>query len=356
MNRNEIASILSEYSRDKFKDFEIQPFGAGLIHGTYLIETKEEKFILQEFNTAVFNYPDRISHNQRLINSYGDVSQLPFELPLPIVNSAGKLMTKFESKLFRLFDFVDGNTIQKISHKSQAFIAAEAYGIMAAWAQVVPSGELMEIIPDFHRLDLRFAKFLEVAQSSENLTVEEQELLEFYRQKKALVDEYVAYQQVLPQHLTHNDTKINNLIFSKDLQEVKAVVDLDTLMSGYLLYDFGDLIRTVSCSEAETSTNWESIRFELGVFEELLKGYYAGIKSFATAKEIDSLLIAGEVMICIMGLRFFTDHLQGNVYYKVQYPEQNFDRAKNQMILLKSLEESKAQILQVWEKITEVNA
>lgn len=355
MNRKEIAGILAAYSADKFEVFEIQSFGAGLIHGTYLIETKKNRYILQEFNLGVFNYPERITHNQHLIKSQGDDSVLPFELPLPIANSEGKLITKSDDKLFRLFDFVDGVTIQKISHPSQAFLAAEAYGILAAWGKAVSTEELLECIPDFHRLDLRFAKFLEVADSVTNLTEEENEVLEFYRSKKTLVDEYIGLQEVLPQHLTHNDTKINNLIFSKDLQKVQAVVDLDTLMAGYLLYDFGDLVRTVACSESEISIHWESIQFELSVYEELLKGYFEGIKSFATSEEIESLLIAGDVMICIMGLRFFTDHLQGNVYYKVQYPEQNFHRAKNQMLLLQSLEASKPQIRHIWKTITKVN-
>jgi len=356
MNKGEFDDILAKYFKEDYGIFEIQPFGAGLIHGTYLIEVDTYKYILQEFNLSVFNHPERITHNQQLIKSQANSNLLPFDLPLPISNLEGKLITESNGKLFRLFDFVEGQTIQHISVLDQAYLAAKAYGIFAGWGQVVSTNDLQECIPDFHRLDLRFERFLEAAEDASKLSEEENEVLEFYSSQKSLVDQYVALQKSLPQHLTHNDTKINNLIFSKDLQKVKALVDLDTLMPGYLLYDFGDLVRTVACSESEISIHWESIRFEITVFEELLKGYFEGIKNFATKKEIESLLIGGDVMICIMGLRFFTDHLRGNVYYKVQYPEQNLHRAKNQMLLLKSLEESKSQIHQIWENITSPNA
>lgn len=355
MIKGDIAGILANYTFHEFENFEFQTFGEGLIHGTYLIKSGEEKFILQEFNNGVFQYPERISNNQRLVKTQADESLLPFQLPLPILNSNKKLITNYNGRLFRLFEFVSGQTIQEITELDQAYLAARAYGLFANWGKVVDTSELQECIPDFHRLDLRFAKLEEVASAKGFLSSEDKEVLDFYLSQKELVIEYQKYQAVLPARLTHNDTKINNLIFSHNLQKVEALVDLDTLMSGYLMYDFGDLVRTVACSKSETSQNWGAIILEIPVFEKLLKGYFEGIKSFATKKEIESLLIGGNVMICIMGLRFFTDHLLGNVYYKVQYPEQNFHRAKNQMLLLKSLEDSKPQIQKIFENITAEN-
>ena len=135
---------------------------------------------------------------------------------------------------------------------------------------------------------------------------------------------------------------------------MEAVIDLDTLMAGMLLYDFGDLVRTVACSEPETSQNWQNLFLIPEVFEDLLKGYWEGIKDFATPEEIKSLLLGGEVMTIIMGLRFFTDHLEGNVYYRVEYREQNFHRAKNQMIFLQSQQAIRPKLQQIWEKVTGV--
>ncbi|WP_339866705.1 phosphotransferase [uncultured Algoriphagus sp.] len=353
MIKEDIASILANYTFNSFENFEFQAFGAGLIHGTYLIESGDAKFILQEFNNGVFQFPERISHNQRLIKSQGNDTFLPFQLPLPILNSNNKLITTVHGRLFRLFEFVSGQTIQEISGLDQAYLAAKAYGVFAEWGKGIDTSQLQECIPNFHRLDLRFAKLEEVAAGIKSLSKEDQLVLDFYLSQKKLIESYQEFKAILPQRLTHNDTKINNLIFSHDLQKVEAVVDLDTLMSGYLMYDFGDLVRTVACSVSETSRNWNEIKLEIPVFEQLLKGYWEGVKSLATEDEAKSLLLAGEVMICIMGLRFFTDHLQGNVYYKVEYPEQNFHRAKNQMLLLQSLQENKVEIEKIWKAVTQ---
>ncbi|MCE7055135.1 aminoglycoside phosphotransferase family protein [Algoriphagus sp. AGSA1] len=352
MNKQKMAEILAKYTFNSFETFEYSPFGSGLIHGTYLIESGSSKYVLQEFNNTVFQFPERISHNQRLVKSQGNETFLPFQLPLPLVNSENNLITSVNGRLFRLFDFVNGQTIQEITDLNQAYIAAEAYGAFAEWGKNVETSQLQECIPDFHRLDLRFARLQEVANEKHLRSAEEREILDFYLGQKDLINAYKRNQSVLPLRLTHNDTKINNLIFSQDLSKVEALIDLDTLMSGYLMYDFGDLVRTVACSRAETSQKWEKIRLEITVFEQLLLGYWKGVKNLASKEETESLLLAGEVMTCIMGLRFFTDHLQGNVYYKVAYPEQNLHRAKNQMLLLKSLQEKKPELEQIWKSIT----
>ncbi|PZX52734.1 phosphotransferase enzyme family protein [Algoriphagus chordae] len=353
MVKENIASILAAYSFNSFEDFSFHPFGAGLIHGTYLIDSGEDKYILQEFNTTVFQFPERIAHNQRQIKSQGDDSLLPFTLPLPIPNSAQKLITEWNGKLFRLFEFVSGQTIQQITNLNQAYLASKAYGVFADWGKIVETHKLQECIPDFHRLDLRFATLQKVAADKESISIEDQEILDFYLGQKALIAEYKKYQSVLPHRLTHNDTKINNLIFSNDFSKVEALVDLDTLMDGYLMYDFGDLVRTVACSESETSQYWDNIKLEIPVFEELLKGYWEGVNSLATAEETKSLILGGEVMTCVMGLRFLTDYLQGNIYYRVEYPTQNFHRAKNQMLLLKSIQASKAELTEIWKRVTQ---
>lgn len=353
MVKDNISSILAAYSFNTFENFTFHPFGAGLIHGTYLIEAGERKFILQEFNNSVFPFPERITYNQQQVKSQGDESMLPYTLPLPIPNSELKLITEWNGRLFRLFEFVSGQTIQQITHLEQAYLAAEAYGIFADWGKVVTTENLQECIPDFHRLDLRFAKLQEVSNTIKIIAIEDQEILDFYLGQNNLINAYKKYQAILPHRLTHNDTKINNLIFSQDLQKVEALVDLDTLMSGYLMYDFGDLVRTVACSESETSQYWDKIKIEIPVFEQLLKGYWNGVKTIATQEEAKSLILAGEVMTCIMGLRFLTDHLQGNIYYKIEYPTQNFHRAKNQMLLLKSLQAVKPELEEIWKSVTQ---
>jgi Ser/Thr protein kinase RdoA (MazF antagonist) len=352
MKMEQISAILDKYDFLNGKEFNCSTFGSGLIHGTYLIETPESKYILQGFNNSVFWYPERIAHNHLILGEKGDVSKLPFALPLPRLNISGDSLTNFDGKLFRLFDFVKGETLQEIQKQEQAYLAAKAYGVFADWAKSIQASEMQESIPQFHRLDWRFENLEKAAKAAGNFSKEEQAILDFYLRQKPLVESYLNFLSTCPQRVTHNDTKINNLIFTEDLSQVAAVIDLDTLMGGLLLYDFGDLVRTVACSEVETSQNWENLAHKPEIFEELLKGYWDGISTMATSEEAKSLLIAGEVMTCIMGLRFLTDHLQGNIYYKVQYPEQNFHRAKNQMIFLKSQQDQRDQLKSIWKKVT----
>jgi len=138
----------------------------------------------------------------------------------------------------------------------------------------------------------------------------------------------------LPLRATHNDTKINNLIFSEDLKKVNAVIDLDTIMAGFVFYDFGDLARTVACTRDESSLDWGNIKIDLVKYEGLLEGFYSVLAGNITDEELGSLPFGAEMMTLIMGLRFLTDHLNGNIYYQVEYPEQNLHRAKNQAELL----------------------
>ena len=353
MNSQLSFSLAQAYSFLSDQNFTLKPFGEGLIHETLLLESGDRKWILQGFNDSVFRYPERIDHNLKLLSEQAHKKELSFRLPLPLLNQEGSGLTEIEGKKYRLFDFVEGKTLQRIEQPIQAYTAAQAYGEFAAWAKEIPTEEMQETIPDFHRLDLRFEKLLKVAEEKSSLSIEEKEVLDFYINQKPLVDWYIGQTEQIPQRVTHNDTKINNLIFSENLDKVEALIDLDTLMSGFLMYDFGDLVRTVACSQPEVSTQWDSIHLIPGIFEQLLNGYWKGIRDFTTDKERSSLILAGEIMTLIMGLRFFTDHLQGNVYYKVSYPEQNFHRAKNQMIFLKSQQDQRPALRRIWTHIVQ---
>ena len=347
-----IPALSKSYSILENQTLNVKPLGEGLIHETLLVENTTDKWVLQGFNEAVFNFPERIDHNLSLLSVHAKTHPLPFLLPLPILNNSGNGLTEIDGKKYRLFDFVKGTTLQHVNDSNQAYMAALAYGEFATWGQDVSGNEMQETIPNFHRLDLRFEKLILASKDKHTLSDEEIEVLDFYLSQEHLVDWYLNQLDRLPLRVTHNDTKINNLIFSENLEKVDALIDLDTLMGGFLMYDFGDLARTVACSLPETSTQWDAIHQIPELFEELLKGYWEGVKEIATAEEAKSVLFGGEIMTLIMGLRFFTDHLQGNIYYRVAYPEQNFHRAKNQMIFLQSQQENRELLKNTWEKVT----
>lgn len=354
MNPDLISQLIQSYPILEKQTIQVSELGEGLIHETLLIENESQKWVVQGFNEAVFNFPERIDHNLSLMSAHAKkhTEALPFLLPLPILNKNGQGLTEIEGKKYRLFDFVKGKTLQQIENPQQAQLAAQAYGEFANWSKEISGETMQETIPNFHRLDLRYQKLQEVSLLKSELPAEEKEILAFYLGQKPLIDWYLSQINQLPIRVTHNDTKINNLIFSEDLTTVKALIDLDTLMGGFLMYDFGDLVRTVSCSLPETSTQWSGIQLFPDLFEKLLDGYWQGIKHFTNPSEAKSLIFGGEIMTLIMGLRFFTDHLQGNIYYRVSYPEQNFHRAKNQMIFLQSQQEKRNELLKIWEKAT----
>ncbi|TDK44146.1 phosphotransferase enzyme family protein [Algoriphagus formosus] len=352
MNLEKLSPVLRQY--EFFEDLDacqVKPLGAGLIHETFLIESPNGKYVLQGFNQEVFQYPDRIAFNLEQLYTNQIADNLPFELPLPLLNENGEQLSTVDGKNWRVFPFVKGQTLEQISSKNQARNAASAFAEFSKAGTELKVDILKETIPDFHRLDLRFERFCAVASGMERkLDSEEESILRFYLNQKPLIENYKETTQKLPLRLTHNDTKINNLIFSESLDRVKALIDLDTVMPGYLLYDFGDLVRTVACTRTEISTDWENLRLDESVFEALMEGYLSGLGNLVEKEERESLLLGGEVMTCMMGLRFFTDHLQGNIYYRVNYPEQNLHRAKNQSILLRDLQSKRELLRNLWIK------
>ncbi len=326
-------------------DLKIEKFGSGHIHVTYLLTAGDDKFIFQAFNKNVFKFPERISANHQILSQYLGDQHMPFVLPLPIKNRRGEYFTEHQGQLYRLFRFVDGVTKDAVDHPSQAQLAAEAFAFFNRTFLEVPTEKLQEPIPDFHHLILRYQQLqLSFEHSKLVLEPDVEALLDFYLDQTELLEQYQNYQHSLPLRVTHSDTKINNLIFDKDLKKVNALIDLDTIMPGFIFYDFGDLVRTVACTEDESSQNWGKINIDMDKYAALLSGFCAPLFGYISEEEMRSLPYGGEMMTYIMGLRFLADYLNGNVYYTIHYPDQNLHRAKNQRELLISLMEHREAI------------
>jgi Ser/Thr protein kinase RdoA (MazF antagonist) len=326
-------------------NLKIEKFGSGHIHATYLVTGEEKKYIFQAFNKNVFRFPERISSNHQFLSQHLGENTLPFALPLPIKNRDGEYFTEQGGQLYRLFPFVEGLTKDAVDLPQQAHLAAEAFATFNRTFLDVPTEALQEPIPDFHHLILRYQQ-LQISFENTKLILEPEveALLDFYLDQTDLLEQYQKYQKSLPLRATHSDTKINNLIFDNEMTKVNALIDLDTIMPGYIFYDFGDLVRTVTCTEDESSQNWGKIKIDMEKYEALLAGFCGPLFGFVSEQEIRSLPFGGEMMTYIMGLRFLADYLNGNVYYSIHYPEQNLHRAKNQCELLISLMENREAI------------
>jgi Ser/Thr protein kinase RdoA (MazF antagonist) len=320
-------------------------FGSGHIHKTYKVDSSSRSFILQEFNDTVFKYPDRISNNLSYLLDNFDPANLPFVLPLPIPNRNGNLFTELDGGLYRLFPFVSGVTRDDIDQKEQASRAAEAFAYFVRVFLPTNAERLQDTIQDFHHLGWRYEQF-EQALKSPAIEVDKQtlDMIAYYQARRELLEKYSDYSSRLPLRTTHNDTKINNLIFSDNLSQVNALIDLDTIMAGFVFYDFGDLARTVACTKDESSLDWDEIGVDTAKYEGLLEGFYSVLAGQISHEELASLPFGAEMMTLIMGLRFLTDHLNGNIYYQVEYEEQNLHRSKNQAALLSAFIEKRPAI------------
>lgn len=349
---NSVLRALLAYYPIEVESLECTAFGSGHIHSTYRIKVGKDFLILQEFNDKVFKYPDRISGNLQLLLNELQPGGLPYELPLPVKNKLGEFFTLMNGRLFRLFPYVAGVTKDGVDNPHQSKLAAEAFANFIKIFLPVDVSLLRDTIPQFHNLDLRFRQFNEsVLATYRKINTETAELIQFYQEQWDLVDTYNRYSQLLPKRVTHNDTKINNLIYHEDLTRVNAVIDLDTIMAGYVFFDFGDLVRTVVCTEDEGSHNWDQIHVDLDKYASLVEGFYLPLTGSIGSEELASLPFGGEMMTCIMGLRFLTDYLNGNKYYHITYENQNLHRAKNQRMLLQSLRDNRPHIQLLIERI-----
>ncbi|WP_200975112.1 phosphotransferase enzyme family protein [Echinicola sp. 20G] len=339
-----IGQLLKHYGQEE-EVTEVKKYGSGHIHKTFLVDIPSQQYILQSFNRKVFPFPDRIAGNLQQVKTHLHGKNLEFNLPLPMRTTAGKLFTDHENVFYRLFPFVEGKCIDKVENPKQAYLAAQAFGgFIKACAGITTDG-LEEVIEGFHDLSLRYRQFETALKNTQiELSGEVLDMIEFYKKQVLLVRKYKHYVETLPLRVTHNDTKINNVIFSDDFSKINAVIDLDTVMAGYVFYDFGDLVRTVACTEEEGSVEWSKIDIDLDKYAALLQGFVEAMDSELSTEEKESLPFGGEMMACIMGLRFLTDYLNGNIYYPISYPEHNFHRSKNQALLLQALQSKRESI------------
>ncbi len=321
----------------------IESLGNGLINHTYKVGLSEKMIVLQAINTAVFKKPEDILYNYRETYHYLEKQKGAIGIPAPLPALNGQLLwTDEENNYWRALEFV---------HHSYSLLTAEseeaAYTVSKNFASFTRSlaglnaEHLNEIIPDFHNLSFRFRQFEEaVANSFPDRLMNSSHMISSLRERRLLVDFYesLADAKKYPVRLMHHDCKISNILFDSNTGRVICPIDLDTLMPGKFVSDLGDMIRTMACSEDEDSTNWEGIRIRAPFYHAILKGYLEGIGPILTQEEKKNIHYSGLLLVYMQALRFLSDFLQGDKYYKTTYPEQNLNRARNQLTLLEKLE------------------
>jgi len=310
----------------------------GLIHNSYRVQTHEGEWLLQRINTEVFRDLDGLMHNvvivtEKLTEVYRGSNYETLELKKTL---SGANYVQENGSAWRLYGFkshLRGYNAPLNQHMVKE--AGKAFAnFTAALANLNPN-QLVETIPKFHSLKSRYEQFL---QSKLNPKVQTEDLkgifndVEQYFEKLSVLEDAMNSGGV-PVRITHNDSKFNNLLFDSD-GHARCVVDLDTVMPGIIHFDVGDCLRTLVPNIPEDSPDLHILELNSSFENAFLEGYLEEAKNWITAQELEYLSFSGPYMALIMGIRFLTDYLNGNVYFTCEYPTQNLIRARNQIALV----------------------
>jgi Ser/Thr protein kinase RdoA (MazF antagonist) len=325
---------------------EIEPFGSGHINDTYrviLSDGDSQSYILQRVNHHIFPDIDKLSSNiQRVTNHLQASADKRFQVMSLIPANDKKLWLQSEDGNFwRLFTFIpDSQSFDLAPSASFAAEAGTVYGWFIKTLSNLPEPKLFEIIPGFHNLGIRILQLKSaLTENKVDRAKGCKDIVDFYISR---CDEMIEFDSLVgtkevPLRITHNDTKINNVLFSSD-GKAKSVIDLDTVMPGVVHYDFGDAIRTISATALEDENDLSLVGINIDLYKSFTKGFLKEVGESLTPTELKYLPKAPRMMAFIMGIRFLADYLRGDTYYKVKHPEHNIQRAMNQMALILDME------------------
>jgi aminoglycoside phosphotransferase (APT) family kinase protein len=327
----------------------IAPFGSGHINDTYLAlfrrGSAQNAFVLQRINTAIFRHPAALMENIARVTSHlaaklsSEPDGLRRVLTLIPTRDGRSWVEDADGGWWRMTRLIEhAHASETIESPLQAYRAAHAFGRFQQSLVDLPAPPLHETIPGFHNTPQRFSAFERaLAADTANRAVDAREEIAFALARKPIAG--VLLDAHLPERVTHNDTKLNNVLFDDATGESLCVIDLDTVMPGLSLYDFGDMVRTATSAATEDEQDFARVAMQLPMFEALLRGYLSAAGSFLTNAEKTLLGFAGKLITFEQGIRFLADHLAGDAYYKVHRPGQNLDRCRTQFKLIESMEQ-----------------
>jgi aminoglycoside phosphotransferase (APT) family kinase protein len=351
-----------------FGDFvEAAPYGTGHINDTYAGVFNQSgrtmRYIFQRINHHVFRNPSAVMENinrvtahlrQKLEESQADQISRRV-LTLVPTHDGRQWDMDAEGNHWRCYLFIEGaTTYDQIETTAQAFEAARAFGTFQQMLADLPAPRLRDTIPDFHHTRRRFDALRQSARDDAcRRAAAVNSEIAFCLERENLVDVLLDLQArgQVPERVTHNDTKLDNVMIDDQTGEGICVIDLDTVMPGLVLYDFGDLCRTATRPTAEDEVDLSRVEMRLDMFEALVRGYLAAAGDFLNAIEKDHLAFSAKLITFEIGLRFLTDHLQGDRYFKIQRPGQNLDRARVQFKMVQSIERQEAAMDEVVERV-----
>lgn len=325
------------------KDAAVEPLGNGLIHHTYLAGHNGRGIVLQQINTKVFADPQSLIGNYLAIYQYLE-QHGSIKIPAPVRAVNGNwLLHSNDNNTWRATEYIAGSyTPGATENAKAAYTTASCFGRFTRSLAGMNLLDLKVLLADFHDLSYRYHQFEDVVTNAVGMRLmRATHVIAELRQRRHLVDFYASIRNnpAFPLRLMHHDCKINNILFDANTKEVICPIDLDTIMPGKYFSDLGDMIRTMACTVDENSREWEQIDIRPDFYDAIVHGYLDGIGNELTDEEQNNIHKSGLIMTYMQTLRFVTDFLMNDSYYRTTYPEQNLNRALNQLVLLEKLED-----------------
>lgn len=345
---------------------DVQPYGFGHINDTYDIcfrqkDGRIKNYILQRINHQIFKRPEEVmanieqvtTHLRQKIQEAGEDPERGTINLVPTVDGQMFYRT-IEGDYWRAHLMIEGaQSYQTARDQDHYYNASKAFGTFLRLLGDFPADQLYVTIPDFHHTGKRFETFLQaaerdVANRAQSAKKEIDFVLERADETKTLID--LAAQGLMPERVTHNDTKFDNVMIDDETGEGICVIDLDTVMPGLAVFDFGDSVRFGANPGGEDTRDLKKVCIDLAIFDRLAHGYLEATSDFLTPAEVDNMAFGAKLITFEQGMRFLTDHLNGDTYYKIQREDQNLDRCRTQLHMVHDMEMKYEQMLQTIDK------
>jgi len=347
---------------------EIKPYGLGHINDTYAAYFRKanceaHRYILQRVNHDVFKRPKAVMKNvekvtahlrKKIIASGGDLERETLNLIPTIEGLPYSYYAIRDGDYWRGYIFIENAQAYQVAENlTHVYNAARAFGQFQKLLSDFPAKQLHETIPNFHHTRKRFESLVEaVERDSENRARFAREEIKFVEERaddmSILVD--LIESGEMPQRVTHNDTKFNNVMIDDETGAGVCVIDLDTVMPGLSLYDFGDCVRSSTNPAAEDERDISKVCVDLETYDSLARGYLDAARDFLTPIEIDYLPFSAKLMTLECGMRFLTDYLEGDIYFKTHRKSHNLDRCRTQFKMVQDMEENFDKMVGIIEK------
>jgi Ser/Thr protein kinase RdoA (MazF antagonist) len=328
---------------------------SGHIHTTYLLSTVSphggRQYILQKVNQNVFPRPDHLASNMQKVTDHIrhkalEIGRVPSRAALTMIPTLeGMCLHQDEDgAIWRVFDFIEGTTTYEIpQNEQQVYQAGRAMGDFLCLLADFPPDELVETIPNFHHTPSRLRKFHQtLARDAFGRASGAGQEIDFVLSREEELSRLVDLLEEgrLPLRVTHNDTKISNVLFDRETGEAVCLIDLDTVMPGTLLYDFGDAVRTMAITVAEDEQDLDLVNFNLNYYRHLVRGFVHRADEILTPEELELLPFSAILMTMECGMRFLGDFLDGDRYFHTVREGHNLDRARTQFKLIEKMEQN----------------